>query len=70
MGVVDEIIDEIEDILDSVVDKGIELLLKVIISGFTLITSAPGIALASHYNNQIGYVDPLLMPPVKHRGST
>lgn len=64
MGVVEDIVNGMESILDSAIDKGLEMLLKVIVSGFTLITSAPGIALATHYNNQIGFVDPLLLPPI------
>jgi len=68
MGVVDDIIDRIEEIVasigDTVLESGVELLTKVLISGATAVFSYPVIELAKHYNNQVGYVDPLLLPPI------
>lgn len=65
MGVVEDIMDGIEDILQSVIDKGLQYLLEVLISGFTLVFSAPTIALATLFNDEPGFVDPLLLPPLE-----
>jgi len=51
--------DEVEDMVDDLV----EMLVKVLLSGLTLVLSTPTIATATIFNNQIGYVDPLLYPP-------
>ena len=50
--------DEVEDMVDDLV----EMLVKVLLSGLTLVLSTPTIATATIFNNQIGYVDPLLYP--------
>lgn len=63
MGTVSDIIDGIGDILQSIIDKGLAKLLEVLISGFTLVFSAPTITLATLFNDKPGFVDPLLMPP-------
>lgn len=63
MGVASDIIDGIEDILQSIIDKGFAKLLEVVIAGFTLVMSAPAIALATIFNDEPGYIDPLLLPP-------
>lgn len=63
MGTVGDIIDGIGDILQSIIDSGLAKLLEVLISGFTLVFSAPSIALATIFNDKPGFVDPLLMPP-------
>lgn len=65
MGTVQDIVDGIEDILQSVVDNGLQKLLEVLISGFTLVFSAPAIALATMFNDKPGFIDPLLLPPLK-----
>jgi hypothetical protein len=63
MGTVSDIIDGIGDILQSILDEGLAKLLEVLISGFTLVFSAPTITLATLFNDKPGFVDPLLMPP-------
>lgn len=64
MGVVEDIMDGIEDILQSVLDSGLAKLLEVLISGFTLVFSAPTIALATIFNDSPGFIDPLMLPPI------
>lgn len=65
MAIHEDIIDGIEDILQSVVDSGLQKLLEVLIAGFTLVFSAPTIALATIFNDEPGFVDPLLLPPLE-----
>ena len=68
MGVVDDIIDRIGEILDETTDtilsKGLEMIAKVLISGGTIVGSSIPIALASWFNSQVGYIDPLTLSPV------
>ena len=54
----------IDDALEDVAEDVIELLVKTLISGLTLTFSAPVIAAATVFNNSVGHVDPLLMPPI------
>jgi hypothetical protein len=65
MAIVEDIVEGIEDILQSVLDQGLAKLLEVLISGFTLVFSAPTITLATLFNDKPGFVDPLLMPPAE-----
>lgn len=65
MGTVSDIIEGIGDILQSILDEGLAKLLEVLISGFTLVFSAPTITLATIFNDKPGFVDPLLMPPLE-----
>jgi hypothetical protein len=69
MGLVDDIIDRMQEIVSSVgdtlVDNAIELVTKVIISGLTITLAAPGVELAKYYNRRVGWVDPLLLPPLQ-----
>jgi len=51
--------DQVEDVVEDLT----ELLVKTVLAGLTLTLSAPTIATATIFNNQIGYVDPLLYPP-------
>jgi len=62
MGVVDDIIDRIEEIATALINDAIEALLKIVISGYTLVMSSPAIALATMFNDDVGWVDPLLLP--------
>lgn len=62
MGVVDDIIDRIQEIATALINDAIEALLKIVISGYTLVMSSPAIALASMFNDDVGWVDPLLLP--------
>jgi len=68
MGVVDDIIDRIGEILDETTDtilsKGLEMIAKVLISGGTIVGSSIPIALASWFNSQVGYIDPLTLSPI------
>lgn len=52
----------LDDAVEDIVEDLTELLVKVLLSGLTLTLSTPTIALATLFNNQIGYVDPLLYP--------
>jgi len=65
MTVVQDIIDNIAEIAQSLVDNAISKLLKIVISGYTLLFSAPAIALGSLFNDEVGYVDPLLLTPLE-----
>lgn len=69
MGVVDDIIDRLEEILDelgdTIVENVIGTLAKILISGITVVGSTPGLLLASVFNNRIGYIDPLLLSPIQ-----
>jgi len=55
----------IDDALEDVAEDVIELLVKTLISGLTLTFSAPVIAAATVFNNSVGRVDPLLLPPIE-----
>lgn len=68
MGLVDDIIERISEIVgsvgDTILESGTELLTKILVSGATAVFSYPTIELAKFYNDQVGYVDPLLLPPL------
>jgi len=52
-----------DDMLEGVAEDIIELLIKTLFSGTVLLASTPPIALATIFNNRVGFVDPLLLPP-------
>ena len=63
MGWIQDLIDEIEDFLQDKFDDLVEIVLKILISGYTLVMSSVPIGLLSFVNDRLGYVDPLTYQP-------